>query len=188
MKHFLIFLLVICLTSACRRAETPPASVPAMKKGEAMTMKLQSSAFAEGARIPKEFTCDGSDKSPPLAWTPAPNGTKSIALICDDPDAPAGTWVHWVLWGLKPNATSLPENLSKTAILPDSVRQGRNSWPRAGYNGPCPPPGRPHRYFFKLYALNVDLALSESADKAALEKEMKGHILDQAQLMGLYGR
>jgi Raf kinase inhibitor-like YbhB/YbcL family protein len=184
MKHLTFFVLVICLTaSACKRAETPQA------KGEkTVTMQLRSGAFAEGERIPKEFACDGEDKSPPLAWTGTPNGTKSLALICDDPDAPMGTWVHWVLWGLKGNATSLPENLSKAATLPDSVKQGRNSWPRVGYNGPCPPPGKPHRYYFKLYALDVELALSESTDQAALEKAMQGHILAQAQLMGRYGR
>ncbi len=189
MKHLLILLLSLSLTAAaCKRAETPPAGTPQGKGGETVAMKLQSTAFAEGERIPKEYTCDGEDKSPALNWSGVPNGTKCLALICDDPDAPMGTWTHWVLWGLKADADSLRENLSRLATLPDSVKQGRNSWPRVGYNGPCPPPGKPHRYYFKLYALDTELNLSDNTDKAALEKAMQGHILGQAQLMGKYGR
>jgi len=151
-------------------------------------MKLTSPAFADGTPIPEQFTCDGADVSPALQWTEAPAGTRSFALICDDPDAPVGTWVHWVIYHLPATATELPEMVAPTAELPDGARQGLNDFRRVGYGGPCPPPGRPHRYFFKLYALDLEPDLRPRATKADLLRAMQGHILGQAQLMGTYQR
>lgn len=153
-----------------------------------MSIRLISSAFAEGQAVPKKHTCEGTDVSPPLEWTGIPEGTKSIALVCDDPDAPMGTWVHWVVFNLAPDTTSLTENLPKTPKLDDGTLQGVNDFKRSGYGGPCPPPGKPHRYFFKLYALDTSLDLGEGAGKKDVEKAMVGHILGQGQLMGTYKR
>src|SRR5205807_8239545 len=153
-----------------------------------MAFSLTSAAFTEGSAVPPRYTCDGADVSPPLAWSDAPPGTASFALIADDPDAPAGTWVHWVLYNLPANATELPEGVKKQEQLPDGTLQGRNDFRKVGYNGPCPPPGKPHRYFFKLYALNAKLTLKAGATKNDVESAMKGHILAQTELMGKYGR
>ncbi len=153
-------------------------------------MQVTSSAFQEGETIPKKYTGDGSDLSPPLRWTGAPAGTKSLAIICDDPDAPAGTWVHWVLFNLPADTRELEEGVPTKETLPNGARQGKNSWGsnNIGYRGPSPPPGKPHRYFFKVYALDAMLDLAAGADKAQLEKAMKGHVLGQGQMMGKYGR
>jgi Raf kinase inhibitor-like YbhB/YbcL family protein len=137
--------------------------------------------------IPKRFTCDGEDLSPPLSWSGLPAGTRSLALICDDPDAPVGTWDHWVLFNIPATVTGLPENVPAKASLDDGSVHGNNSWGRPGYGGPCPPGGT-HRYFFKLYALDTELNLKTGATKSQLVKAMEGHILDQAQLMGKYRR
>jgi Raf kinase inhibitor-like YbhB/YbcL family protein len=155
-----------------------------------MALKLSSSAFSDGSPIPAKHTCDGPDVSPALGWSGAPAGTKSFALIMDDPDAPAGTWVHWVLWDLPASFASLPENVPRTETLQSlgGALQGKNSWPKIGYYGPCPPPGKPHRYFFKLYALDVTLGLKAGATKADVEQAMQGHVLAQTQLMGTYAR
>lgn len=153
-------------------------------------MNLTSTAFADGSPIPAKYTCDGADVSPPLAWSGAPAATKSVALIMDDPDAPGGTWVHWVLWNLPASFASLPENVPRTETLNSlgGALQGKNSWPKIGYYGPCPPPGKPHRYFFKVYALDATLGLKSGATKADVENAMHGHVLGQAQVMGTYGR
>jgi Raf kinase inhibitor-like YbhB/YbcL family protein len=145
-------------------------------------MQLTSSAFAEGQTIPRDFTGDGKDKSPPLQWSGAPDGTRSFALICDDPDAPRGTWVHWVLYRVPTDVQELAEGSSGGA------RQGKNDFGKIGYGGPAPPRGKPHRYFFKLYALDAVPDLPEGATKQQLEQAMKGHVLAQSQLMGAYGR
>lgn len=152
-----------------------------------MALELTSNAFAEGKSIPSEYTCDGSDISPPLAWSGAPQGTKTFALIADDPDAPMGTWVHWVSWNIPAGASSLKEATDKQAKLSDGTEQGMSDFKRPGYGGPCPPSGT-HRYFFKLYALDTALNLPATANKGQLESAMKGHILAQAQLMGTYSR
>jgi Raf kinase inhibitor-like YbhB/YbcL family protein len=154
-----------------------------------MTLSLTSSAFAEGDAIPAVYTCEGNDVSPPLAWSGVPVGTKSLALIVDDPDAPDPaqprmTWVHWVLYGVPPAASGLPEAVA-TAALPSGTREGVNDWGRTGYGGPCPPIGR-HRYFHKLYALDTVLPELGRPTKGALEKAMQGHILAQATLIGTY--
>ncbi len=155
---------------------------------EPMSLKITSAAFQEGARIPVEFTCDGPDRSPALAWSGAPAGTKSFALVCDDPDAPVGTWVHWVLYDLPGTAAGLPEGVPKDRELRGGGRQGTNDFRRIGYGGPCPPPGKPHRYFFKLYALDTTLGLAAGATKQQLLDAAKGHVLAEAQLMGTFGR
>jgi Raf kinase inhibitor-like YbhB/YbcL family protein len=148
---------------------------------------LSSPAFAHGGSIPVDFCCDDKDISPALQWGEPPQGTNSLALIMDDPDAPSGTWVHWVLYNLPVSARSLPEGVPPDAELPDGSRQGRNSWGRLGYGGPCPPRGT-HRYFFKLYALDTQLGLPAGATKEQLLKAMQGHVLASAELMGTYAR
>ena len=150
-------------------------------------MELSSSAFIHGADIPRQCTCEGRDDSPPLQWSGVPDGTRSLALIVDDPDAPdpahpQRTWVHWVLYDIPPGAAGLPEG---GRPLPAGTRTGLNDWQRTDYGGPCPPIGR-HRYFFKLYALDQELSDQHAPGKAALEKAMKGHVLEQAELMGTY--
>ncbi|MFQ5930802.1 MAG: YbhB/YbcL family Raf kinase inhibitor-like protein [Nitrospiraceae bacterium] len=150
-------------------------------------MELKSSAFEAGDLIPAKYTCDGSDVSPPLSWSDAPSGTQSFALISDDPDAPRGTWVHWVTWNIPATPLSLDEGLPKRDSLPNGTKQGTTDFRRVGYGGPCPPSGT-HRYFFKLYALDTILNLPSSTTKPALEKAMQGHILKQAELMGVYRR
>ena len=153
-----------------------------------MTLTLTSPAFQDGDTIPVKHTCDGPDVSPALEWSRAPEGTKSLALICDDPDAPAGTWVHWVLYGIPADSTSLEEGVPKENTVEGIGVQGRNDFRRIGYGGPCPPPGKPHRYFFKLYALDVRPGLKPGAEKKDLEKAMKGHVLAQGQLVGRFQR
>jgi len=152
-----------------------------------MDIQLTSTAFSDGAMIPKRFTCDGEDLSPPLSWSGIPAETASLALICDDPDAPVGTWDHWVLFNIPASATGLPVNVPAKATLADGSVHGNNSWGRLGYGGPCPPGGT-HRYFFKLYALDIELNLKSGATTSQLVKAMEGHILDQGQLMGNYRR
>ncbi len=152
-------------------------------------MTLTSSRFAPNSEIPTPHTCEGKDLAPPLAWSGVPAGTKSLALIVDDPDAPDPkapkmTWVHWVLYDIPPSATSLPEGATK-ATLPAGTREGLNDWQRTGYGGPCPPIGR-HRYFFKLYALDTTLGDLKTPTKAALEQAMAGHVLAKTELVGTY--
>lgn len=158
------------------------------EKGESeMAFILTSTAFSEGELIPTQYTCDGKDVSPPLAWSGAPDSTMSFALISDDPDAPMGTWVHWVLYNLPPAIVGLPEQMPTTDTLATGARQGFSDFGRSGYGGPCPPGGT-HRYFFKLYALDTMLKLEGKVTKTDLEKAMKGHILAETQLMGRYKR
>ncbi len=158
------------------------------KSDSALPLKLTSSAFATGEKIPQQHTCDGADASPPLLWSDPPAGTQSFALIADDPDAPVGTWVHWVLYDLPADSRGLGAGIAKQQELANGARQGTNDFRKIGYGGPCPPPGKPHRYFFKLYALNAKLGLKAGATKAEIEKAMQGHILAQGELMGRYGR
>ncbi len=153
-----------------------------------MSLQITSTAFSEGQPIPAKYSCEDRDISPPLQWTNAPANTKSFALIMDDPDAPVGTWVHWVLYDLPPTTTGLPEDVVKTQFIAGNAKQGLNSWPRLGYGGPCPPPGKPHRYFFKLYALDRMLDLKPGLTKKDVEAAMKGHVLAEGQLMGTYQR
>jgi Raf kinase inhibitor-like YbhB/YbcL family protein len=147
-----------------------------------MAITITSTAFKEGENIPRIFTCDDQNVSPPLAWTGIPTNTVNLALIVDDPDAPAGTWVHWVFFNLPPNLAGLDQGKNSGGT------EGQNDFKKVGYGGPCPPRGSNHRYFFKLYALDTLLDLKSGATKAQLENAMKGHILAQGQLMGRYGR
>jgi Raf kinase inhibitor-like YbhB/YbcL family protein len=155
-----------------------------------MALVLTSPAFRDGTAIPAGHTCDGADTSPPLAWRGAPPGTVAFALIADDPDAPAGTWVHWVLYNLPGDRAELPEGVAKTEQLPQlgGALQGKNDFRRVGYGGPCPPPGRAHRYFFKLYALDALVSLRGGATKRELERAMAGHVIGEARMMGTYAR
>jgi len=150
-------------------------------------MDLSSTAFAQGGDIPRKYTCEGDDIAPALSWSDVPDRIQSLALIVDDPDAPdpaapTMTWVHWVLFDIPPGATEIPEG---SRPLPEGCRDGLNDWHRTGYGGPCPPVGR-HRYFFKLYALDMQLAGLQRPTKAELERAMQGHVLAQAQLVGTY--
>ena len=151
-------------------------------------MELNSIAFGANADIPSLYTCEGRDVSPPLAWTGVPAGTKSLALIVDDPDAPAGVWTHWVVYNLPAQTKSLDENVPKQAKVLHGGFQGLSSFGSIGYGGPCPPPGSAHRYFFRLYALDTMLNLQAGALKQKVFEAMKGHILGQAQLMGRFKR
>jgi len=155
--------------------------------GATMKIELSSPAFKQGGSIPAAYTCDGNDGSPALAWKGAPAGVKSFALICDDPDAPGGTWVHWVMYNIPPKTTSLPESVPASKTLGDGSMQGVNDFRKIGYGGPCPPGGT-HRYFFKVYALDAMLNLGPGATKAALLKAMDGHIIGQGELVGAYSR
>lgn len=150
-------------------------------------MQLNSVAFKNGESIPRQFTCDGIDISPPLEWSGVPKTAKTIAIICDDPDAPAGTWVHWVLYNLPADKIGLIENTPPDQTLVGGGMQGTNDFKKIGYGGPCPPSGT-HRYFFKLYALDGELPLKPGATKAEVEKAMAGHVVLQAELMGTYKR
>jgi len=165
----------------------PPSNQ--MQSGDhPMSIELTSTAFQPGATIPKQFTGDGADRSPPLRWSEPPSGTKSLALICDDPDAPRGTWVHWVLFNLPAQTRELEEGVPTTETLGNGAKQGKNDFGNIGYGGPAPPKGKPHRYFFKLYALDKVRGLPPRAPKAKLVEAMKGRVLAEAELVGLYGR
>ncbi|MFN8627731.1 MAG: YbhB/YbcL family Raf kinase inhibitor-like protein [Candidatus Binatia bacterium] len=153
-----------------------------------MALILTSSAFTAGGEIPRQHTCEGADRSPALRWTGAPAGTKRFALIADDPDAPVGTWVHWVVYDLPAETAELAEGLPASDTLPGGGMQGRNDFRKTGYGGPCPPPGKPHRYVFKLYALDAATGLKPHATKADVLAAIEGHVLAQAELMGTYRR
>ncbi|UJS17345.1 MAG: YbhB/YbcL family Raf kinase inhibitor-like protein [Candidatus Jettenia sp.] len=152
-----------------------------------MKIEIKSPAFEEGGMIPQKYTCDGEDISPPLSWNSVPNGTKSLALICDDPDAPMGTWVHWVLFNLPANIQGLPENRPHQKTFENGAKQGITDFKKIGYGGPCPPSGT-HRYYFKLYALDTEINLDAGITKQQLLKAMEGHIIAEGQLMGKYKR
>lgn len=159
-----------------------------MARADFVMMVLKSTAFSGDQNIPKAYTCDGPDLSPPLSWSKPPSGTKSLALICEDPDASRGPWVHWVVWGLPAETTALPEALTTDRILSSEARQGKNDFGRIGYGGPCPPPGKPHRYFFRIYALDTTIRLEAGATRKDLLAAMEGHVIGHGELMGRYGR
>lgn len=155
---------------------------------QAMSFTLSSPSFPNGGAIDKKFTCDGADVSPQLTWTDPPANTKTFALLADDPDAPVGNWNHWAIWNLPGSLRSLPQGISKTPHSIDGSQQGMNDFHKPGYNGPCPPAGKPHRYYFKLFALDTKLSQNSEAGKPELERAMKGHILGQSEWMGTYKR
>jgi Raf kinase inhibitor-like YbhB/YbcL family protein len=151
-----------------------------------LELAVLSAAFAMGGAIPDRYACGPC--SPPLSWSEAPAGTQSIAVLCDDPDAPAGDWVHWVLFNLAPDVRSLPEHVARDAALPGGAIQGVNDYGRNGYDGPCPPPGQTHRYHFKVFALDARLDLAPASRKADLVRAMRGHVLAQGEVVGTYAR
>ena len=185
-----LFMLTACGGPAPTNTPLPSTLPPQLgpPTPQEVKMEVTSSAFAEDAEIPKKYTCDAENVSPPLSWTAPPQGTASLVLICDDPDAPVGAWVHWVVYGLPPDARHLPEGVPPNEIIEGGAKQGRNDFRRIGYGGPCPPPGPAHRYFFKLYAVDIDLALGPGATKAEVLKAIEGHVLAEAQYMGRYKR
>lgn len=152
-----------------------------------MVFTITSTSFKHGEKIPVKYTCDGEDVSPEFEWSNVPEGARSFTLIADDPDAPIGTWIHWVLYNVSVGTRSISEATPAEANLPDGSRHGKNSWGRLGYGGPCPPSGT-HRYFFRLYALDNVFELRGGASEADVQKAMKGHILAETELMGLYSR
>jgi Raf kinase inhibitor-like YbhB/YbcL family protein len=164
---------------ACNEEEPPT-------NGDTMKLHLTTTAFANGQRIPHRHAFDDDDLSPALQWSDVPPATKSLALICDDPDAPMGTWVHWVIYDLPPSTAGLSEGVPKSPELANGAKQGVNDYNRIGYGGPAPPPGNPHRYFFKLYALDIKPDLKPGLTKKDLLKAMEGHVLAEGQLMGTY--
>jgi Raf kinase inhibitor-like YbhB/YbcL family protein len=174
---FLLIFIAALMVSGCRSLSDE------ISDGQVqMTIQITSSAFSEGGTIPQKYTCDGVNVSPPLSWTGLPNGTKSLAMIADDPDAPVGTWVHWVLY-------DIPSDLSQLAEGAQGIgTPGINDFRKTGYGGPCPPKGKPHRYYFKLYALDTALNLKPGASKENVLTAMKGHVLANGELMGRYGR
>ena len=157
------------------------------KKGFAMDFKLRSLMFEDGGLIPKEFTCEGDNISPPLLWTGQPEKTKTYAIICQDPDSPVGIWVHWIIFNIPSSLTRLPSGIPLIEKMSDGTMQGKNDFKKLGYGGPCPPSGT-HRYFFSMFALDTKLYLPKDATKKDLVNGMQGHVLAQAQLIGKYQR
>jgi len=157
------------------------------KKQGDLEMQISSTAFKDGKAIPEKYTCDGEDVSPPLEWTSVPEETKTLAIICDDPDAPMGIWVHWVVFNVPGDLVQLPENVPPERELDIGAIHGMNDFKKIGYGGPCPPSGT-HRYFFKIYALDADLDLPFGATKGHVMLSMEGHVLDEAHIMGTYRR
>jgi Raf kinase inhibitor-like YbhB/YbcL family protein len=153
-----------------------------------MSLALKTTTFANGGEIPKRHTCSDADLSPALSWNGVSPAAHSLALIVDDPDAPKGTWTHWLLWNIPAHLTALAEGVLAREVLENGACQGRNDFNRIGYGGPCPPPGKVHRYFFKLYALDTALNLKAGASRQELERAMKGHVLSHAEWMGMYRR
>ncbi|HEU4744737.1 MAG TPA: YbhB/YbcL family Raf kinase inhibitor-like protein [Anaerolineales bacterium] len=197
MRHPPIYCLLVFLFAACTPAATTEAiaTSPAFAPSETpsteatMSLELTSDAFMNGQSIPAKYACTGRNISPALAWTEPPSGTQSFALIVDDPDAPMGTWVHWVLFNIPADSRSLQEDLPITGknIDPNAIYVGKNSSGNIGYDGPCPPSGS-HRYFFKLYALDTLISLLPGATKEQVLREMEGHILAQGELMGTFSK
>lgn len=153
-----------------------------------MKFRIATRAFSMGAKIPAKYTCGGEDVSPPLEWSAPPTGTKSLVLIVGDPDAPGGTWYHWLLYNIPVHAGGIWEHVTATAELPGGMLQGKNSFGKIGYGGPCPPLGQTHRYLFHLYALDTVLKLRAGASHAELQGAMRGHVKGEAEWMGRYGR
>lgn len=188
----LVFVSILGLTLACGAKKSDKEN--AGKAGKMKTLRINSPAFADGDTMPVKYTCDGDDVSPKLEWSGIPDSAKSLALICDDPDAPMGTWVHWVIFNIPPEAAGFDENytpskgVSKASAPDEGPIDGINDFRCYGYKGPCPPSGPAHRYFFKLYALDTILNLKTGASKADVEKAMSGHIIARAEIIAKYKR
>jgi len=185
--RYFLFLVLLIFIFGCvieikeEKFEVQEKQIEIERTYKVVNMKLTSSAFENNQDMPSEFTCDGDSISPPLTISEVPENAKTLALISDDPDAPAGTWVHWVVWNIPPDTKEITKGTEPQGI------QGKTDFGRTGYGAPCPPSGT-HRYFFKLYALDTELSLPEGSTKEDLEKAMEGHVLAQAQLMGTYQR
>jgi Raf kinase inhibitor-like YbhB/YbcL family protein len=164
------------------------ADAPGEPTQPVVKLSLASEAFTDGAVIPAHYSCEGDNLSPPLSWGNVPAGIRAFAMICEDPDAPVGTWDHWVIFNLPGEMTSLPAGVTTETKLGDGVRHGLNSWQRMGYGGPCPPPGKPHRYFFRLYALSAPVDLSDGVTKKELLEAIKPLTLGATKLMGTFSR
>lgn len=179
-----LLLVAGCLTAGCTvdEGDQPPP------KRMTLTLEVRSDAFANGTSIPARYTCDGDDVSPPLSWNGVPEDAKSLALIVDDPDAPGGSFTHWIVYNISPEEKGLAEGLPREQHLPGGLRQGVNSFGTTGYGGPCPPSGTAHRYTFHLYALNQSPDLPKDADRAALEAWMRGRVVAEGVLVGTYRR
>ena len=180
-KFFTAMLLAGLVSAGCSQE-------PKSAAGHVAKIQLASAAFTDGQPIPVKYTADALDISPPLAWTNAPAGTKSFALIVDDPDAPSGDWTHWLIYDLPPTANALAEDQFKLPQFKNGAKQGLNDFKKTGYGGPAPPAGKAHRYYFKLYALDAPTGLPPNATKAELLKTMDGHVLGEGKLMGTYQR
>jgi Raf kinase inhibitor-like YbhB/YbcL family protein len=191
-QSFVVPLLLVVVVAVCWTGGPALGGESAEKEEKTMALEITSSAFDPNGAIPAKHTCDGEDLSPALSWTGVPEGAKSLVLIMDDPDAPPGTWVHWVLYDLPADTSGLPEGLPKSEKLESGAAHGLcwgvSSFSRVGYYGPCPPPGSPHRYQFKLYALDAVLGLAPRAIKAEVLAAMEGHVLAQGELVGIYER
>jgi hypothetical protein len=190
-NHVLVLaLLAVGAIPACDGGRSPSGGkgAAAAQAGMEASMRITTLDFPLGGAIPRRFTADGADASPALAIQGAPEGTGAFALIVDDPDAPVGTWVHWVVYDLPAGIQGLAGGQPRTADLEGGARQGRNSWGRLGWNGPDPPAGKPHRYYFRLYALGAPLGLEAGATAQRVQSAMKGKVLAEAELMGVYGR
>lgn len=181
--QFAILVLVLCMSlAACGADAAPPVSTTDT------TFPLESDAFADGAIIPQRYTCDGEDISPPLAWGEVPAGTESLVLIVDDPDAPVGTWDHWIVFNIAASVQSLPAGIPADETVTGVGTHGKNGWQRLGYGGPCPPGTSEHRYQFRLYALDTRLDLDPGATKRQVVDAMEGHVLGHGELTARYGR
>ncbi len=177
-RIFAIMALMVMLAITCQ----------AGGESGATNLAVKSPVFMQDGRIPAKYTCDGEDVSPPLYWSPGPTATESYALIVDDPDAPGGTFTHWLMYNIPFNVTRLEEHVTALGRLDDGTLQGKNSYGRIGYGGPCPPPGSPHHYRFNVYALDTRLKLGPGAPGDDLARAMRGHVLAQGELTGIYGR
>ncbi len=186
-KRMVWLLPVIVLMAGCGGGENDFTPAPAEPERVVKDMELTSNAFANGESVPARHSCDGEDISPSLEWSQPPQNTQSFTLICDDPDAPRGTWVHWVVFNLPSETRVLPEGVTSESGLPAGSLHGKNNWGDTEYGGPCPPGGT-HRYYFKLYALDTTLDLKTGAGKSDVLHAMDGHVLAQAELMGTYER
>jgi Raf kinase inhibitor-like YbhB/YbcL family protein len=185
--------LLLFLALACRNTPMPGGTSVAAAGGSgtaegATALAVSSTAFSPGGAIPRSFTCDGEGVSPDLSWSEAPAGVQSFAVIAEDPDAPRGTFTHWLVWNIPGQSKGLEKNVPNDETLANGARQGRNGFGRTGYAGPCPPAGTAHRYFFKVFALDAKLDLKAGAGRDELESAMKGHVMTQGEVMGAYGR
>jgi Raf kinase inhibitor-like YbhB/YbcL family protein len=180
--------MFVAMAVACSRGESPASPQASDSENAAVGIQITSSAFTEGSGIPVEYTCDGADASPDLNWASVPADTKSLALICDDPDAPSGTFVHWVMYAMPAVQNQIQKRLPNSPTLPNGAKQGKNGFGRIGYGGPCPPRAAPHHYFFRIYALNANIDEPPGASRAQIDRAMKGHVVAEGHLMGTYQR